>query len=322
MPASAPIRAYHTSRLTSSSVRSPGRPAAWVRGGGTRAMGTGPSPTVSSPLTRASLPRIRRGRRPVWVRRVSGRRARRPGGCRQADTNDAACRRDGRSWARRRAPHARAAPDAGRTGMDGIADYTFVRLLGEGNHGRFYLARPPGRLPVDADHVAVKVMDAATTDDAFRRATRELRAFAAVRSPYLVRLFDAGQQAGTFFYAMEYLPMGSLAAPARPLERGEVLRAVAQAALAAHDLHEAGLVHRDVKPGNVLVHEAGAKLSDLGLAQILAPGVTITGMGSVGSVEYLDPAILRGRRPSRSTDVVVAGRHPAPGADRDRGVRR
>lgn len=191
--------------------------------------------------------------------------------------------------------------------MDGIADYTFVRPLGEGNHGRFYLARPPGRLPVDADHVAVKVMDAATTDDAFRRATRELRAFAAVRSPYLVRLFDAGQQAGTFFYAMEYLPMGSLAAPARPLERGEVLRAVAQAALAAHDLHEAGLVHRDVKPGNVLVHEAGAKLSDLGLAQILAPGVTITGMGSVGSVEYLDPAILRGRRPSRSTDVWSLG---------------
>ena len=190
--------------------------------------------------------------------------------------------------------------------MEGIADYTFVRALGAGNHGQFYLARPPSRLPVDAEYVAVKVMDT-TTSEAFRRATRELRAFAAVRSAYLVRLFDAGQQAGTFYYAMEYLPLGSLMTPARPLSREEKLRAVTQAALAAHDLHEAGMVHRDIKPANVLVTEDGARLSDLGLAQVMAPGQTITGMGAIGSVEFIDPAILRGRRPSRATDVYSLG---------------
>ena len=55
---------------------------------------------------------------------------------------------------------------------------------------------------------------------------RELRAFAQVNSPYLVRVYDAVLQ-DSFLYAMEYCPLGSLAAPARPLSRGEVLRAVA-----------------------------------------------------------------------------------------------
>ncbi|ACZ88632.1 serine/threonine-protein kinase [Streptosporangium roseum] len=190
--------------------------------------------------------------------------------------------------------------------MEGIADYEFVRSLGAGNHGEFYLARKPDRLPVEADYVAVKVVGG-TGGDAFRRATRELKAFAAVRSPYLVTLYDAGQQGGVFYYSMEYLPGGSLGRPAEPPTRERALRSIACVAHAAQALHEEGIVHRDIRPGNVLLTDAGGKLSDLGLSQVLMPGVTVTGMGDIGSVEFTDPALLQGETPTPAGDVWSLG---------------
>ncbi len=189
----------------------------------------------------------------------------------------------------------------------GIADYRFVRLLGTGNHGVFYLAQRPQRLQVKADLVAVKVLSGSNSQDTFRRATRELAAFAAVRSPYLVTLYDAGQQGDDLYYSMEYLPAGSLADAAGGLTTRQVLGAVADAARAAHALHEAGIAHNDIKPANIMLHDGGAKLSDLGLSQLLTPGLTITGIGSAGSVEYLDPAVIRGELPSRATDIFALG---------------
>jgi serine/threonine protein kinase len=191
--------------------------------------------------------------------------------------------------------------------VQGIADYRFVRPLGDGAHGSFYLAVPPARLGLSAEHVAVKVLAGSTDEDTIRRTTRELRAFASAASPYLVTLFDAGQQDGSFFYAMEYFPLGSLADPASPLSRAQVLTAVAQASRAAHALHEAGVVHRSIKPENILLHPDGARLSDLGLAQALAPGQTVTGLGPIGTVEYLEPAILLGQRGSRASDIWSLG---------------
>jgi serine/threonine protein kinase len=207
--------------------------------------------------------------------------------------------------------------------MQGIADYEFIESLGQGNHGEFFLARRPGRLPVDAEYVAVKVVGG-TGRDAFRRATRELQMFAAVRSPHLVTLYDAGQQGGIFYYSMEYLPAGSLAAPATPLDRREVYTALAHAAQATQALHDANIVHRDIKPGNVLLtsttspvpagtdpgrarREIGGKLSDLGLSQVLTPGVTVTGMGGLTSVEFTDAALLRGEAPAPAGDVWSLG---------------
>ena len=189
----------------------------------------------------------------------------------------------------------------------GIADYRFVRSLGAGNNGVFYLAHRPERLRIDAEFVAVKVLSGSNSQDTFRRATRELAAFAAVRSPYLVTLYDAGQQGDDLYYSMEYLPAGSLADAAGALPPGQVLTAVADAARAADALHEAGMAHNDIKPGNIMLHDGHAKLSDLGLSQLLTPGLTLTGIGSTGSVEFLDPAIIRGEAPGRATDIFSLG---------------
>jgi serine/threonine protein kinase len=190
---------------------------------------------------------------------------------------------------------------------DGIADYKFIRQLGAGSHGAFYLAYPPKRLPVAAEFVAVKVLSGGSSQDVFRWAHRELAAFAAVSSPFLVTLYDAGQQGEEVYYSMEYLPGGSVAAPAEPLNRITALRAMAHAARATHALHEAGIAHRDIKPGNVLLYADGAKLADLGLSHVLRPGITITKMGPAGDIGYLDPALIRGDRPSRASDVFSLG---------------
>src|SRR6185437_7377668 len=128
---------------------------------------------------------------------------------------------------------------------------------------------------------AVKVLSGASSQDTFRRATRELAAFAAVSSPDLVTLFDAGQQGDELYYSMEYFPGGSLAAPQQPPPREVVLSAMAGAARAAHALHEAGLAHNDIKPGNVMLPaDGGGKLADLGLSRVLTPGMTVSGLGS------------------------------------------
>ncbi|HEV7723396.1 MAG TPA: serine/threonine-protein kinase [Iamia sp.] len=191
--------------------------------------------------------------------------------------------------------------------MERIADYQFIQPLGEGSSGKYFLAATPTRLGIAADHVAVKVLQVSAGEEAFHRLTRELRTFAKVRSANLVTLYDAGQEAGQCYYAMEFCPGGSLAYPTREVTREGAVAAVSAAARAAHDLHEAGIAHRDIKPANILLTDDGAKLADLGLVQVLAPGQTITGLGAIGSVEYLDPAIMRGERASRATDIWALG---------------
>lgn len=189
--------------------------------------------------------------------------------------------------------------------MDGIADYSFVQSLGDSAHDALYLAHTPARLGTDRPLVRVKVIAGASDEEALRRATRELRAFAAVKSPHLVQLLDAGRDGGLFFYAMEHCPYGSLESPARSLSRRERLGAVAQSARGAHALHEAGLVHRGIRPGNILLAEDGARLADLGLA--LQPERSMTGVGSVSDIEYIEPDILLGGDVSVASDIWSIG---------------
>lgn len=188
-----------------------------------------------------------------------------------------------------------------------VADYRIQRRLGHGNNGRVYLARPPQRLGLADEFVAVKVFDAPCSDSAYERAVEELRAASSTGSPYLARVFEAALDGTSFLYAMDYLAHGSLAAPGRPLSQNEVLLAVGHAATAAHALHEAGIAHAAVKPDNILIGARFALLSDPGLARYLRPGLTLTGVGTADSVAYLDPAVLRGAAPSRSSEVWALG---------------
>lgn len=190
--------------------------------------------------------------------------------------------------------------------MDKIADYELIRSLGPGGRGDYYLARTPKRLPVNEEHVAVKVITDAR-EGAFQRASRELNAFASVQSPYLVSLYDAGQQDGAFYYATEYLPAGSLRDQQVPVKDRSAFTALAHAARAAQTLHDAGMVHRDIGPGNVLLTENGGKLSDLDLTVKVAPGNDAAGMPAITSVEFTDPALLGEGEPNPASDVWSLG---------------
>ncbi|MGW5521042.1 protein kinase domain-containing protein [Gordonia sp. NPDC003950] len=194
-----------------------------------------------------------------------------------------------------------------------LADFTVLSKLGEGGNGTFYVAVPPARLGLSTDRVVLKVFSGVCSDDAYRRGVRELRAFAAVRSPYLASLYDAVLQ-GQFMYAMEYFPLGSLQAPTNPLTREVALGALADAARGVDALHEAGIAHANITPSSVMItesadgtHRPGGKISDLGLARVLAADEPITSFAQPGAVQYMDPALLAGDVPSRATDIWSLG---------------
>lgn len=196
---------------------------------------------------------------------------------------------------------------SGKDDMHKIADYEIVQSLGEGSQGQFWLARTPPRLEIDNEMVAVKTLNHAASDDDFRRLTGYLRRYASIDSPYLGELYDVGQQGNILYMVGHYRTGGSMAQPARPLSRVDVLRSVGRAAFGAHALHEVGIPHRSIRPGNILLGDDGARLSDIGLSQLLSPGLTIAGASKVNNIEYLAPGLIQGRQASRATDIWAVG---------------
>lgn len=202
-----------------------------------------------------------------------------------------------------------------------FGDYVVLRPFSEGGHGRFYLAAPPPRLGLTGP-VVIKVVPGGQ-ESGFRRFTRELKLFARVNSPHLVKLYDAGQHEDVFFYSMEWCEGGTLAEPTDELTRAAKLRAVADAARAVHDLHEAGIAHRDLRPGNILLRSGGqACLGDLGLAQ-LGSG-SVTSMAPMASIGFVDPRLITGHNASRASDIyslgailhwTLTGKHIHPGVE-------
>jgi eukaryotic-like serine/threonine-protein kinase len=197
-----------------------------------------------------------------------------------------------------------------------LGPYEVAELIGAGGMGEVYRARDT-RLGRD---VAVKVLPAAFASDPerLRRFEREAKAVASLSHPHIAPLFDVGEADGTHYLVMELLEGETLAARlARgPLPEKEALRVGAEIADALGAAHAHGVVHRDVKPGNVVLTRAGSKLLDFGVARLhggaAAGGATAatTGLdaGAVaGTLPYMAPEQLEGRAADSRSDVWALG---------------
>ena len=176
--------------------------------------------------------------------------------------------------------------------------------------------------------VAIKILkDEYLGDPGFlERFRAEARHAALVNHEGIANVFDYGEEDGSAFLVMELVPGEALSAVIereRVLTTDRVLDIVAQTALALQAAHAAGLVHRDIKPGNLLITPEGrVKITDFGIARI-ADQVPLTATGQVmGTVQYLSPEQASGHPASPSTDVyslgivayeMLAGRRPFTG---------
>lgn len=152
---------------------------------------------------------------------------------------------------------------------------------------------------------------AADADAATNRALREARITARLHHPHAVPVFDVVDEGGRPCLIMQYLPsisLQQLVGEKGVLESAEVARIGGEIASALVAAHEAGIVHRDVKPGNVLIAEDGtAKITDFGISHAL-DDVTVTSTGMItGTPAYLAPEVARGQASGFAADVYSLG---------------
>ncbi|CAN5765192.1 hypothetical protein BH23CHL7_BH23CHL7_05000 [soil metagenome] len=204
--------------------------------------------------------------------------------------------------------------------------YRIETPIGRGGMGAVYLATDTrlGRR-VALKFLATELAAQASFRDRF---ISESRIAASLDHPHVVPIYESGEIDGQLFIAMRYVPgvhLGELARSAGPLPLDRAVRIISQVADALDAAHAAGLVHRDVKPGNVLIATTiggadHAYLTDFGLTKQAAPGMNLTRTGQViGTVDYLAPEQIEGRAVDRRADVyslacvlfeIVAGSPP------------
>ena len=187
-----------------------------------------------------------------------------------------------------------------------IGAYTIVRRAGAGGMGVVYLAHDAA---LDRP-VAVKVLRSPDADERF---VREARSAARLNHPNVVAVHAAGHDDGLTFIAMEWVDGGSLADHLRHhlfLDWPEATVAVRDAAAGLAAAHAAGVVHRDVKPANLMrrASDGTVKVADFGLARLHAAASELTGAGAVlGTPAYLSPEQCRGGRATAASDVYALG---------------
>jgi len=206
----------------------------------------------------------------------------------------------------------REAEDAGAAPGSTIGPYAIERLLGKGGMGAVYLARRLGGEP--SPPVALKVMlpRMVVDEGAQEIFMREIEVTRALRHPNIVGLLDVGRHQGRFYFALEYCAGGSAEQLRRRLGGRVPLPSTLHLAVGALEglaaAHEAGFVHRDIKPDNVLLGEDGAaRLADFGLAksfqQAGLSGLTATG-AVAGTFEFMPREQLTSYRQARPTTDV------------------
>lgn len=161
--------------------------------------------------------------------------------------------------------------------------------------------------------VAIKILkDEYMGDSGFRERFRaEARHAALVNHEGIANVFDYGEEEGSAYLVMELVPgeaLSSILEREKILPASRVLSIVAQTSSALHAAHQAGLVHRDIKPGNLLITPDGSvKITDFGIAR-LADQVPLTATGQVmGTVQYLAPEQAGGKPASPATDIYSLG---------------
>jgi eukaryotic-like serine/threonine-protein kinase len=216
-----------------------------------------------------------------------------------------------------------------------LGPYEIQSALGAGGMGEVYRARDT-RLERT---VAIKILPAHLSSSAELRARfeREARAVSALNHPHICHLYDIGSQEGTSYLVMEYLEGESLADRLRKgaLPLKQALEFGIQIAEALATAHRAGILHRDLKPGNVMLTATGAKLLDFGLAKTSpplagtaaaaisamtpsTPTMTIADLSSpskgltqrgtvVGTFQYMAPEVLQGAEADARSDIFSLG---------------
>jgi DNA-binding response OmpR family regulator len=193
------------------------------------------------------------------------------------------------------------------TNSEFIPGYTLRLKIGESEKAVVYLASSAHR----GHNVALKVSKTLRDEAAGRQfLEREYTAVMAVRSPLVVEIYDYGVHGGFEYLAMEYLPRGDLKARIqRGVSEQEALHYVVQIAAALQVVHEAGLVHRDLKPPNVMLRDNDAvALIDFGLARAVDGSTISTQTGVLlGSPYYMSPEQAQGDGLDARSDFYSLG---------------
>ena len=200
-----------------------------------------------------------------------------------------------------------------------LGPYEIIEQAGAGGMGEVYKAKDTRLDRI----VAIKVLPAtfALNEDIKQRFEREAKTISSLNHPNICTLYDVGQENGLQYLVMEFLEGETLS---ERIKRGaipikEFLEISIQVADALDKAHRQGLIHRDLKPGNIMLTKTGAKLLDFGLAKIQmdssAPGMQsitqttpLTGVGTLlGTMQYMAPEQLEGAEADTRSDIFAFG---------------
>jgi eukaryotic-like serine/threonine-protein kinase len=203
-----------------------------------------------------------------------------------------------------------------------LGPYEIVSAIGAGGMGEVYKARDT-RLDRT---VAIKVLPQhlSANEEIRQRFEREAKTISSLSHPHICALHDVGHQDGTDYLVMEYLEGETLTdrLARNPLPTEQVLRFGIEIADALDKAHRQGVVHRDLKPGNIMLTKSGVKLVDFGLAKLVASvpmasslsilptqaGANLTQEGTIlGTFQYMAPEQLEGKEADARTDIFAFG---------------